>query len=248
MKTLEDLLPSPRAGNPGSRPNKKGGKILAEEIKKSTSSRVAFRASPSVKPDEGRERRTTAISGERCFELYKSSNRDGSLLKMCVGYLLSSEAWYSNKCWLTWKAQGTKFRRLLFLLSPKTRHTEGTECGLLPTVQASDQYNANTKNGHDMEKGYLRDINGYVQRAMLPTAQARDYKGRCRRSNRGIEDDLPHKIEGNTNRGTQTGLKLQPSFVEWMMGFPLNWTDLNCPKPDTEWNALKHLGTPSCHR
>src|SRR5664280_841113 len=27
-----DLLPTPRAGNPGSRPNKKGGKILAEEI------------------------------------------------------------------------------------------------------------------------------------------------------------------------------------------------------------------------
>ena len=29
------LWPTPRAGNPGSRPNKKGGKILAEEVKKS---------------------------------------------------------------------------------------------------------------------------------------------------------------------------------------------------------------------
>jgi hypothetical protein len=31
---IHDLLPSPRAGNPGSRPNQKGGKILAEEIAK----------------------------------------------------------------------------------------------------------------------------------------------------------------------------------------------------------------------
>jgi hypothetical protein len=29
------MWPTPRAGNPGSRPNGKGGKILAEEVKKS---------------------------------------------------------------------------------------------------------------------------------------------------------------------------------------------------------------------
>jgi hypothetical protein len=32
--TTSKLLPTPRAGNPGSRPNQKGGKILAEEIGK----------------------------------------------------------------------------------------------------------------------------------------------------------------------------------------------------------------------
>ena len=31
----QGLWPSPRAGNPGSRPNQKGGKILAEEVKRS---------------------------------------------------------------------------------------------------------------------------------------------------------------------------------------------------------------------
>jgi len=29
-----------------------------------------------------------------------------------------------------------------------------------------------------------------------------------------------------TQIGQKTGLRLQPSFVEWMMGFPLNWTSL----------------------
>jgi hypothetical protein len=32
MLTPEKILPTPRAGNPGSRPNKKGGKVLAEQI------------------------------------------------------------------------------------------------------------------------------------------------------------------------------------------------------------------------
>ena len=34
MQTAIAMLPSPRTGNPGSRPNQKGGKILAEEISK----------------------------------------------------------------------------------------------------------------------------------------------------------------------------------------------------------------------
>jgi len=34
------ILPTPRAGNPGSRPNKKGGRVLAEEIGKETGKRL----------------------------------------------------------------------------------------------------------------------------------------------------------------------------------------------------------------
>ena len=33
LQTHVQLFPTPRAGNPGSRPNKKGGKILAEVVK-----------------------------------------------------------------------------------------------------------------------------------------------------------------------------------------------------------------------
>ena len=35
LKKRQEIWPTPRAGNPGSRPNGKGGKILAEEVKKS---------------------------------------------------------------------------------------------------------------------------------------------------------------------------------------------------------------------
>jgi hypothetical protein len=41
------------------------------------------------------------------------------------------------------------------------------------------------------------------------------------------------KQQGTSNIvGARTGLKLQPNFVEWMMGFPQNWTDLNYPSPN----------------
>ena len=38
--------------------------------------------------------------------------------------------------------------------------------------------------------------------------------------------------------GTSRGLKLQPAFVEWMMGYPLGFTHVESP-------ASKHSATPS---
>jgi hypothetical protein len=53
---------------------------------------------------------------------------------------------------------------------------------------------------------------------MWPTPQARDYKGASGRSLKGTERDLPMAV-GN-------GGRLNPTWVEWLMGFPLGWTDL----------------------
>lgn len=65
---------------------------------------------------------------------------------------------------------------------------------------------------------------GYLS---LPTPQARDYKGPSGRSTKtGRAEDLPYALGGSPN----------PTFVEWLMGFPLGWTDLE----DSE--------TPSCHK
>ena len=98
---------------------------------------------------------------------------------------------------------------------------------LLPTPDAHERGARKNQNGHQIT---LQD-----QIGMLPTPQERDWKGRSQRSNRGeVADDLSHKIEGNPSLGTKTGLKLQPNFVEWMMGYPLNWTDLSSQNQNTE--------------
>jgi len=78
------------------------------------------------------------------------------------------------------------------------------------------------------------------QLAMLPTAQARDWKGASGRAYKGECQDLRQVLADGKNNG-QT-LRLEPAFVEWMMGFPLNWTSLEAET--TEFPDLNHSGTP----
>lgn len=68
------------------------------------------------------------------------------------------------------------------------------------------------------------------QIAMLPPPATRDYKGAnspehmTKGDGRNHMGQLPNAIE--VPHGEKTGLKLQPAFVEWMMGFPMNYTSL----------------------
>lgn len=127
---------------------------------KSTYYPGAFLANPFPLQDGERERKTTATSGRRCYALYGKSGPLGSLEKT----LLESLQWYSPARKLKWVAQplfsekvmqirkyaaGTSSKpsagilnekdipsgRLLFRLVPSEHRTEGTGCGLLPTVQ-----------------------------------------------------------------------------------------------------------------
>lgn len=68
-------------------------------------SQADSRASHSVQQDEGAERQMTATSGQTCLRSYEIQNPTGSLLKTCVGLLLGTTAWYSNKRALTWKVK-----------------------------------------------------------------------------------------------------------------------------------------------
>jgi hypothetical protein len=56
---------------------------------------------------------------------------------------------------------------------------------------------------------------------ILPTPKAQD-------SRAGLTDRRKSNF-GEVVQGT-TGLRLQPLFVEWMMGFPEGWTDANSPQ------------------
>jgi hypothetical protein len=58
--------------------------------------------------------------------------------------------------------------------------------------------------------------------AILPTPTSRDHRSeKCSdetfdRNSRPLSETL----------GKNTGMKLQPAFVEWMMGYPEGWTEL----------------------
>jgi hypothetical protein len=60
---------------------------------------------------------------------------------------------------------------------------------------------------------------------MIPTPNARDGRGAAIKT----RDDLDSLIDMGATKGgtgTKTGLKLQPSFALWMMGYPTDWLDL----------------------
>jgi hypothetical protein len=79
------------------------------------------------------------------------------------------------------------------------------------------------------------------QTAMLPTPRSREGNARSAGSvhnqKKGYLDGLIQ--ESGSEIGMKSPLKLAPEFVEFMMGYPLHWTDLNSPKPDTECKDLK---------
>ena len=64
-----------------------------------------------------------------------------------------------------------------------------------------------------------------TQIAMLPTPAQTDYKG----ESQFAKYNNPHRTADVIERsqdGQKTGMKLQPAFALWMMGFPPDWCDL----------------------
>jgi len=69
----------------------------------------------------------------------------------------------------------------------------------------------------------------YDPRVIWPTPAARDFKGPC--WNTPARACLDHAVErGETKtkkypQPSPDGGRLNPEFVEWLMGFPIGWTD-----------------------
>lgn len=185
-----------------------------------------FHVRVSLSPEKEEAQKMTVTSGRRCFGLYERLVRHGSSLRTCVEYLLSSKEWYSSRSVLIWKEQVTTSRRLLYQLVPSTHRTEEIEYGLslipnagmLPTPQASDA----ARKGADYARANRPrsggdDLTTAIRRkSMLTTPSAARI------------DQMPRQV------GKETGLRLQPAFAEWMMGFPLGWTNLSLPGRSTE--------------
>ena len=217
---------------------------------KLTYSLPGFHASQQVVPGSAKACQMTVGSGEKLFALSEKRSRHGSSLRMLEAYLVLREGWYSKTCYLNWKPLDTKQRRLLFQLAPSTPRTEGTESGLLPTSTSTDYKSRGpnskqigldnyfkllkTPSAVECEGGVMEirpGANAHYklrdQIAMLPTPATRDYKGangpEHMTKGRPHMDQLPNAIAHGTNRG----LKLQPAFVEYLMGYPIGWTDLN---------------------
>jgi hypothetical protein len=195
--------------------------------------------SPSVKPGSEGAMKMTATSGRQCLSLSRSTSRLGLLEKMC----LVTYPWASTMCYLTWRPQATKRGYLLFRLVPKTPDIDETEYGLLHTPTAKGKFNSrgepklsaqvllyptpDTQGFHN--DGALEKLKHMVPRTEYVGMTYRAGKKKQERHwptptssmHRG-RDRLDFAIEG----GEKQNGRLNPQWVEWLMGFPEGWTDL----------------------
>ena len=194
----------------------------------------------------------TDISGLKCLELSKLSGPAGSLERM----LLATSLWASTRCYLTWRAVASPAGATLYRLSPQMPRTDEIDAGLWPTATTQDNpqvrgqgktigTNRGTTLGGAVrmwptpdasnrgprsadlvvnqstvqrrDSGQKREIDLQTAAKTWPTPTARDWKGPSGRALKGEAKDLPSEAGGSLN----------PQFVEWLMGYPVGYTDLN---------------------
>ena len=83
----------------------------------------------------------------------------------------------------------------------------------------------------------------YKPKTMWPTPTARDYKGPCWST--PARDCLDHAVErGETKNKTypkpqEDGGRLNPTWVEWLMGYPPAWTALDASETQSSHKSQK---------
>ena len=164
-------------------------------------------ASHSVLPGSEKAGKMTVTSGLKCLELYQNSGPLGSLVRT----LLGSSIWRSTRCTLTWKTKVTPSGRLLFRLVPSTPRTGGTDARL----SGVERWKKNIT-GEDGEPILWKTPIASDAVHMYPTPKAQNCRGNGERHG-----------DGGPSLDVVVGGQLNPTWVEWLMGFPLGWTDLN---------------------
>jgi hypothetical protein len=193
---------------------------------------------------------TAVISRENLKESFARLNPDGSLLRMSRGYAQANLDGFLESSCMTFPKWGIMSGGVAgglltlepvteengFLLLPTlmgeaaemtcagkeycgTRHSLklGQALNMLPTLLANEGGAYQRDRGI---KGKERPtLTGVIR--LLPTCTSRDYKDTGKMENVPVNSLLGREL------GKNHGLKLQPGFAEWMMGYPMNWTDLN---------------------
>jgi len=121
----------------------------------------------------------------------------------------------------TWPRSGMMRSGIAFQLPPLARLTDATASGLWPTPntigwRSDGELRLLAKMTTAAEYITLSDRAASSKRKKWQTPTARAWR----------DMDAPAESRRNSpTLGSQVGGKLNPTWVEWLMGFPLGWTD-----------------------
>ena len=198
-------------------------------------------ASHSAQPESARDLRIPATYGRKCAELLPSCGPLTCLGKM----LLASSIWGSTRRFLTWQKRDTLFSHSYFRLVASARGMSASELLssrlMFPTPLASDQGTNRDARNLDVflsEAGILRKRNKSGSIWSLSLSAAVFYLTPV--ASDGFRSTLKPSVfdqvkkDGNLSaqmvhleKPEADDMALNPDWVEWLMGFPLGWTDIS---------------------
>ncbi len=109
------------------------------------------------------------------------------------------------------------------------------EVAMFPTPTVACATGGQTSRGGDRKNELL--LTGFVKQ--FPTPKSRDGKGQSQRGIHAQGDALPNMDRGD---GAVIGGSLNPTWVEWLMGWPLGWTDCAASGMDKYRSWLRSHG------
>ena len=191
-----------------------------------TSSPPGTPANPSVSLGTGTARagaatRTSVTFGQRCSESFATYARDSCSWRTCAGTL----PWGSDEFSETWPKAGMTRSGRAYRLPISVRHTSESAYSFWPTPTTSDYKGATTAEASKAWEHRGTNLPEAVQLAAIGDCRWPPPPGTLIAFE---DDDTPLVIcEAclEPHPGAWNG-PLNPAWVEWLMGFPIGWTDL----------------------
>ena len=212
-----------------------------QDLKQSPSFPADSLANRSVLLDSEKDLRIPATSVLKCAELLPNCGPLTCLGKM----LLASSIWGSTKRYLTWQKRDTLFSHSYFRLAVSARGMSASELLssrlMFPTPLASDTNTNRDARNLDVflsENGIFRKRNKSGSIWSLSLSAAVFYLTPV--ASDGFRSTLKPSVfdqvkkDGNLSaqmvhleKPEADDMALNPDWVEWLMGFPLGWTDIS---------------------
>ena len=201
-----------------------------------------FPANRSRSQESEKAIKTSATCGLPHLESFAKYDPDSASWRMSGDFFPSMTEHTSVKYSGNFPKQGMMRDGVCYPLEIAAHHTSANGSGLWLTPRASDtgrvesvetfQGRMNRKNGRGRGEHCAGSLAAQVaNQKTWPTPTRRDYKGAntpeglTRADGKSRMDMLPNAV---AYCGTQTRQKgqLNPDWVEWLMGWPIGWTDL----------------------
>ena len=166
------------------------------------------------------------VCGKNFTGSFARLNRDMFLWKTLVPSEVGDSQLYSR----TWPRSGTMRNGIAYQLPPLVPLTKGTASGSWATP---------TLCGNNNRKGVSKTSGDGLatQVKMWPTPTARDW-----RSDKGKKTDVDQYGKRGKPLTRVIGGQLNPTWVEWLLGLPTGWTDLNCSATARSFRSLNGSG------